>query len=84
MDQIFPYANVVAGVLVLVIGFGIRFGAQLVSAIDWDLGTKLGLQEKGMRPEHKNYPDDSGGQLADDRSVGARCVASGPVPGAPR
>jgi hypothetical protein len=55
VDQVFPYANVVAGVLVLFVGFGIHFVAQLVSVVDWDLGTKLGLQEKGMRPEHRNY-----------------------------
>jgi predicted MFS family arabinose efflux permease len=55
MDQIFPGANIVAGVLVLLIGFGIHFCAQLISVIDWELGTRLGLQETGMRPEHKNY-----------------------------
>jgi hypothetical protein len=55
MDQVFPYANVVAGVLVLLVGFGIHFAAQLVSVIDWDLGTRLGLQEAGMKPAHKNY-----------------------------
>ena len=55
MDQIFPGANVVAGVLVLLVGFGVHFGAQLTSVINWDLGTRLGLQEAGMRPEHKNY-----------------------------
>jgi hypothetical protein len=55
MDQIFPHANVVAGVLVLLIGFGIHFVAQGISVIDWDLATKLGLQETGMRPEHKSY-----------------------------
>jgi hypothetical protein len=55
MDQIFPSANVVAGVLVLLLGFCIHFCAQLLSVIDWELGTRLGLQEAGMRPEHKSY-----------------------------
>ena len=55
MDQIFPAANVVAGVLVLLVGFGIHFLAQGLSVLNWELGTKLGLQEAGMRPEHKNY-----------------------------
>ena len=54
MDQIFPYANLVAGLLVLLIGFGFHFGGQALSVINWDLATKLGLQE-AMRPEHKNY-----------------------------
>jgi hypothetical protein len=55
MDQLFPYANVVAGVLVLLIGFGLHFGGQLFSVIDWDRATDLGLQEPGMRPEHRAY-----------------------------
>lgn len=55
MDQIFPYANVVAGMLVLTIGFGLHFGGQLFSLTNWDLATRLGLQEADMRPEHKNY-----------------------------
>ncbi len=55
MDQIFPGANIVAGVLVLVVGFGFHFGGQLISLVDWDLATKWGLQESGMRPEHKVY-----------------------------
>ena len=55
MDQIFPYANVVAGLLVLIIGFGIHFLGALISVINWELGTRLGLQEAGMRPEHRNY-----------------------------
>jgi hypothetical protein len=55
MDQVFPYANVVAGVLVLLVGFGIHFLAQALSVANWDLATRLGLQEAGMRPEHRNY-----------------------------
>ena len=55
MDQIFPAANIVAGVLVLLVGFGVHFGAQLVSVLNWDLATRWGLQESGLRPEHKNY-----------------------------
>lgn len=55
MEQIFPYANVVAGLLVLLIGFGVHFIAQTLSVFNWELATKLGLQEAGMRPEHKNY-----------------------------
>ena len=55
MDQIFPYANVVAGVLVLLIGLGLHFAGQLVSVVDWQLATRIGLQEAGMKPEHKDY-----------------------------
>ena len=55
MDQIFPGANVVAGVLVLVIGFGFHFGGQLISLLDWDLATKWGLQEEGTGPASRAY-----------------------------
>ncbi len=55
MDQVFPYANIVAGVMVLLVGFCIHFLAQALSVANWELGTRLGLQEAGMRPEHKNY-----------------------------
>lgn len=55
MDQIFPWANIVAGVLVLLVGFCFHFGGQLVSLVDWDRATKWGLQEAGLRPEHKSY-----------------------------
>jgi hypothetical protein len=36
MDQIFPGANVVAGVLVLIVGFGFHFGGQLTARLVWD------------------------------------------------
>ena len=55
MDQVFPGANVVAGVLVLVVGFGFHFGGQLISLLDWDRATKWGLQESPMPPENKAY-----------------------------
>lgn len=55
MDQIFPGANIVAGLLVLLVGFCFHFGGQLISLVDWDLATRWGLQEAGMRPEHKAY-----------------------------
>lgn len=55
MEQIFPYANVVAGLLVLVIGFGAHFVGQLISVVDWDLATRLGLQEASLRPEYRHY-----------------------------
>ena len=55
MTQVFPYANVVAGLMVLVVGFGAHFVGQLISIVDWDLATRLGLQEKGLRPEYRHY-----------------------------
>ena len=47
--------NIVVGVLVLIIGFGIHWVAQFVSVVNWDLGIRLGLQEAKMPPEYKVY-----------------------------
>ena len=55
MSRLFPYANIVAGALVLLVGFGMHFCGQLLSVINWDFAPRLGLQEKGMPPHHKDY-----------------------------
>ena len=55
MNQIFPYANLVAGILVLIVGFVFHWMAQLISIISWEFATKIGLQEKGMPKEFKVY-----------------------------
>ena len=55
MDQVFPYANIVAGVLVFAVGFIFHWIGQLISLLDWDLAARIGLQEKGMLPEYKVY-----------------------------
>jgi hypothetical protein len=55
MDQAFPYANIVAGVLVLAVGFVFHWIGQLISIVNWNLATRIGLQEKGMLPEYKVY-----------------------------
>ena len=55
MSSLFPYANIIAGILILLIGFGFHWIGQLVSVLNWELGTKLGLQEKKLTPEYKVY-----------------------------
>jgi hypothetical protein len=55
MNQLFPYANIVTGILVLFIGFLAHWAGQLISLINWDFATKIGLQEKGMPKEFKVY-----------------------------
>lgn len=55
MNQIFPYANIVTGILVLVIGFLMHWIGQLVSIINWEFAARIGLQEKGMPKEFKVY-----------------------------
>lgn len=55
MDRVFSYANDVAGVLVLVVGFAFHWIGQLLSIINWGLATRIGLQEEELLPEYKAY-----------------------------
>jgi len=55
MDQVFPYANVVAGVLVLLVGFVFHWIGQLISVLNWELAMRIGLQEKAAPGEYKVY-----------------------------
>lgn len=55
MQQVFPYANVIAGILVLVVGFCFHWIGQLISVFDWDLAMRLGLQEKNAPLAYKVY-----------------------------
>ncbi len=51
----FPYANIVAGVLIFIVGFCGHWIGQLISVVNWDLAKRLGLQEKDLLPEYKVY-----------------------------
>jgi hypothetical protein len=53
--HVFPFDNVVAGILVLVVGFAGHWLGQGLSVLNWELATRLGLQEKGMPAEYKVY-----------------------------
>ena len=55
MEQIFPYANMITGVLVLIVGFGFHWLGQLISVLNWEFAERVGLQEKNMPPEYKVY-----------------------------
>ncbi len=55
MDQLFPYDHVIAGILVLIVGFGFHWLGQGLSLLNWELATRLGLQEKGMPPAYRVY-----------------------------
>ena len=55
MNQLFPHANVAAGVLVLVVGFTFHWIGQLVSILNWDFATRIGLQEQDAPPEYLAY-----------------------------
>jgi hypothetical protein len=55
MTPLFPYSNIVAGVMILIVGFCFHWTGQLVSIMNWDLATRFGLQEKNLVPEFKVY-----------------------------
>ena len=53
--QIFPFANVVVGLLVLLLGFFLHWLGQLISLVNWDFAVKLRIAEKQTLPEYKVY-----------------------------
>lgn len=53
--HVFPYDNVVAGILLLLVGFTFHFLGQGLSVVNWELATRLGLQESGMPEEYRAY-----------------------------
>ena len=54
-DQLFPYANIVAGILIFIVGFVIHWVGQIISLINWDFAVRIGIAEKNMIPEFKVY-----------------------------
>jgi len=57
MEQIFPYANLIAGVLVLIVGFIFHWLGQLMCLLNWELAVKIGVAEKGLPPEYRVYEE---------------------------
>jgi hypothetical protein len=55
MNHLFPYDNIVIGILILTIGFGFHWIGQLVSILNWDFATKIGIQESKLLKEYKVY-----------------------------
>jgi hypothetical protein len=53
--DLFPYANILLGILVLLLGFVFHWVGQLISVFSWDYATKIGIQEKNLLPEFKVY-----------------------------
>ena len=54
-DQLFPYANIVAGLLIFIVGFGLHFIGQLISLVNRDFAVRIGIWEKDMIPEFGVY-----------------------------
>jgi hypothetical protein len=55
MSEIFPYANIVTGILVFIVGFIFHWLGQLTSVVNWEFAKKKGLQERGLSKEYKVY-----------------------------
>lgn len=55
MDQIFPYANIVTGILIGIVGFLFHWLGQLISVLNWEFAMKQGLQEEGLTKDYKVY-----------------------------
>lgn len=55
MNNLFPYDNIVAAILIFIVGFILHWVGQLVSIINWDFAMKIGLQEADMPKEYKVY-----------------------------
>lgn len=53
--ELFPFDNIVVGILIFIIGFLFHFIGQLISLVNWEYAQKLGLQEEKALPEHKIY-----------------------------
>jgi len=54
-EQIFPFANIIVGLLILILGGGLHWLGQLISVINWDLAMKLGIVDEKITPEYKTY-----------------------------
>jgi len=55
--QLFPYANIIAGILVFIVGFCLHFIGQLISLVNRDFAVKIGIWEKDMLPEFEVYEE---------------------------
>jgi hypothetical protein len=55
LNEIIPFANIIVGILIFIVGFIFHWIGQLISIINWDYAIKIGLQEKKMLPEYKVY-----------------------------
>lgn len=55
--MIFPYINILAGVLILIVGFIFHFIGQLISLINWDFAVRMGIAEKNILPEYRAYEE---------------------------
>ena len=55
MTHLFPYDNIIIGVLIFIVGFCFHWIGQLASVINWKFASKIGLQESKLPKEYKVY-----------------------------
>lgn len=55
MHYLFPYDNIVVGILIFIIGFLFHWVGQTISVINWKFATKIGLQESKLPNEYRIY-----------------------------
>lgn len=51
--HVFPHDNIVVGLLILMVGVGFHWIGQLVSVINREFATRMGLQESKLPKEYK-------------------------------
>ena len=61
--QLFPFANTVAAIAILVVAFGFHFVGQTFSVLNWRLACRLGLQEVDSPSDY--YPYEHGTAVGD-------------------
>jgi hypothetical protein len=57
MEPVLPYANILAAVLILIIGLGFHWLGQAITVFKPDLAIRLGILEKDLLPEFRAYED---------------------------
>ncbi|MFC1964206.1 hypothetical protein ACFLV1_02370 [Chloroflexota bacterium] len=53
--QLFPYANIIVGILIFIVGFGLHFVGQLISLVNRSFAVRICIWEKDMIPEFEAY-----------------------------
>ena len=53
--ELFPYANIIVGILLFVVGGVLHWIGQVVSVINWEFARKIGIREKKILPEYEVY-----------------------------
>ena len=53
--ETFPYANIIVGIMIFIVGFLFHWIGQFISLANWDYAKKIGLQDKKALPEYIVY-----------------------------